>query len=170
MSSDANPNAPHPSPSPRPKRPSLFRRLSHLGFRQNSMDSTDNAILEGLERYNRLTTELANERTLLAWMRTCFAAMRTVFSFQRVSSDSVGLKVTLSISEVLMTTLMISAALLGSWRFFKIKNIIALKEPPAAFGRFSLRPMSVIVILASLSAGVAMYADAVTGKGFNQLI
>lgn len=44
--------------------------------------------LEGLERLSRLTTDLANERTLLAWMRTCLAAIRTLFSYLALSATT----------------------------------------------------------------------------------
>ena len=44
--------------------------------------------LEGLERLSRLTTDLANERTLLAWMRTCLAGIRTLFSYLAIGATT----------------------------------------------------------------------------------
>ena len=44
--------------------------------------------IEGLERLSRLTTDLANERTLLAWIRTCLASIRTLFAYLALSAST----------------------------------------------------------------------------------
>ena len=86
--------------------------------------------LEGLERLSRLTTDLANERTLLAWTRTCLAAIRTSFAYLEISALALGWSVGLKITETAMATLVVAAAATGVWRYFKIKSILLQKVPP----------------------------------------
>lgn len=107
--------------------------------------------LEGLERLSRLTTELANERTLLAWTRTCLAAIRTLFAYLALHGVTAGWSGLITACEVLMSLVVVATAAFGSWRFFKIKDIILLKVPPPNFGRFSIRPLAVLVLLTAMA-------------------
>ena len=43
------------------------------------------AIIDALARFNRLTKDLANERTLLDWGRKALASARTMISFLALS-------------------------------------------------------------------------------------
>lgn len=85
-----------------------------------SCDSTDRAnervellrddnktMLTALDRFSRLTTDLANERTLLAWFRTSLASMRTAFSFFSVSGTTPGSAATVFFAQSAMVTLIL---------------------------------------------------------------
>ena len=115
--------------------------------------------LEGLERLSRLTTDLANERTLLAWVRTCLAAIRTTFAYLEISALALGWSIGLKMTEVAMATLVISAAATGVWRYFKIKGILLQKVPPAEFGRVTMRPLAVLILLTALSTTIGVYSQ-----------
>ena len=67
-------------------------------------------LLEGMERFNRLSTDLANERTLLAWIRTSLAAIRTLFTYLGLSAISDYWRHTITATEVAMATLVVSTA------------------------------------------------------------
>lgn len=106
--------------------------------------------LEGVERLTRLTTDLANERTLLAWTRTTLAAIRTTFTYLELSGSTVGWLISIKVTEVMTAVLVVATALTGAWRYFKIKDIIGQKVPPRDFGRVSMRPLSLLVVLTSM--------------------
>ena len=115
--------------------------------------------LEGLERLSRLTTDLANERTLLAWVRTCLAAIRTTFAYLTLTADSAGWKASITATELAMSTLVLASAATGAWRYFKIKDVIMLKIPPAAFGRFTMRPLVALLLVTAVSTAVGIYSQ-----------
>ncbi|KAL1499863.1 hypothetical protein AB1Y20_012546 [Prymnesium parvum] len=143
------------------KRPSLLRRLSLVsdGGRLSESEGTKaEVLLEGLERFNRLSTDLANERTLLAWIRTCLAAMRTAFAMLTIREHTTFGVDTLNVAELGMVSFIILSAISGAWRYHKIKSIISLKVPPLSFGRLSLRPLNLLVCLAAAIVAVVIYS------------
>ena len=71
--------------------------------------------LDGLERLSRMSTDLANERTLLAWTRTCLAAIRTTFTYLELSGTTVGWLVSVKVSEVMTAVLVVATAFTGAW-------------------------------------------------------
>eukprot|EP00927_Polykrikos_kofoidii_P023802 TRINITY_DN21797_c1_g1_i1.p1 TRINITY_DN21797_c1_g1~~TRINITY_DN21797_c1_g1_i1.p1 ORF type:complete len:378 (+),score=56.60 TRINITY_DN21797_c1_g1_i1:171-1304(+) len=141
---------------------SFFRRRSFGPPRSASIGTEDgktkdNAhvqeMVNSVERMNRLTTDMANERTLLAWTRTCFAAIRTVVAYLNihVPRHTGGLlSVSILITELAMAALVMVLAWTGQKRFNSIKDAISLKVPPPSFGRLSVRYTNAIVLLASV--------------------
>lgn len=79
-------------------RPSFWRAGSK---RDAAADAVSNQICE-LERMNRMSTDLANERTLLAWNRTALAAIRTAFAFMSVKASTPTWKNTVIAAECAM--------------------------------------------------------------------
>lgn len=108
--------------------------------------------LQGLERLSRLATELANERTLLAWIRTCLAGIRTLFTHIALSGTSSGWVAFIVFTEVTMAALIIVTSITGATRYYKIKAILSQKIPPQDFGRFSIQPLAAVVITAGIAS------------------
>ena len=107
--------------------------------------------LEGLERLSRLTTDLANERTLLAWTRTCLAAIRTCFTYLSLTATEAAWRGVITATEIGMATLVVATAAIGAWRYFKIKDVLAQKLPPREFGRFSMRPLVALIFITAIA-------------------
>lgn len=116
--------------------------------------------LEGLERLSRLTTDLANERTLLAWVRTCLAAIRTLFTYIGLTAAAGAWHAGLTATEGAMAVLVVATAALGAWRYFRIKEVLGQKLPPREFGRISLRPLIATLLLAAAGTAGGVWSQA----------
>jgi len=110
-----------------------------------------------MERFSRMTTDLANERTLLSWIRTTLAAIRTVFAYFALTANGSFWENTLICSELTMAVLVIVTALTGYRRFDKIKNVIRMKHPPESFGRISVRYVYSLVAASSIVTVVSIF-------------
>ena len=125
---------------------SLERFLpGYLHPRYEVLANQEEDFVSGMAKMSRLSTDLANERTLLAWVRTILAIMRTVFA--TLGLQGVGwLWVVVSyVAVVNMTVLMVLATGIGLWRYTKIAHIVNLKSIPQHFGRASITPLNVMV-------------------------
>lgn len=121
--------------------------------------STEMEMVTAMERFSRLSTELANERTLLAWVRTCLACVRTGISYVGLASVTQWW-LSLVLAQWGMFMLIVLAAVAGSSRYYKIKAILEYKVPPRKFGRISLRPLSVLLLVAAVATASGLAAHA----------
>eukprot|EP00928_Gymnodinium_smaydae_P000663 TRINITY_DN10253_c0_g2_i1.p1 TRINITY_DN10253_c0_g2~~TRINITY_DN10253_c0_g2_i1.p1 ORF type:complete len:350 (-),score=62.10 TRINITY_DN10253_c0_g2_i1:324-1373(-) len=115
-------------------------------------------MVDSVERFSRLTTDLANERTFLAWMRTTLAAVRTLFTFYSMSGVSEMFQDSLYVSEIGMASVMLIATLTGRWRYTRMKTIINRKVPPRWFGRISITYLYVVLLVVTLITAANIYA------------
>lgn len=116
-------------------------------------------MVTALERFNRLSTDLANERTLLAWVRTCLAAVRTGLSYVGLAAVS-DWWISLLTAQWGMLLLIVLASATGAARYYKMKSILEYKMPPRHFGRMSVTPMNFLVIVSALAtaSGLAVHS------------
>lgn len=115
-------------------------------------------MVTALERFNRLSTDLANERTLLAWVRTCLAAVRTGLSFLGVTAVAEWW-ISLYMAQWGMLLLIVLASFFGAVRYYRLKAILEYKVPPRYFGRLSLTPMNALVVVASVATASGLAAQ-----------
>jgi len=104
------------------------------------------ALIDSMQRLSRLSTDLANERNLLAWGRTAMAAARTALAFMNLTGNNAfgtGLVYTTSIGFGVVSVWMMVQ---GNFRYRKIKGILLLPNPPLHFGRISNIPVNVVLV------------------------
>ncbi|CAE7029660.1 unnamed protein product [Symbiodinium natans] len=129
-------------------------RMSRVRW-ENFAQQTDE-IVTAMERFNRLSTDLANERTLLAWIRTAMAGIRTIFVFYAIEGVSRFWEAGVSMSEILMALLVLILLFTGRARYYAIKELILKRDPPASFGRVSLRYTYLVLGMTTLITTAAV--------------
>jgi uncharacterized membrane protein YidH (DUF202 family) len=115
-------------------------------------------MITATERFARLSTELANERTLLAWMRTCLACIRTCFSFFGIVGLTQAWNASVIVALLAIVLLVLMTAFWGHIRFARMKTIIRLKQPPLDFHRAGLRWVYYAMLLGAITVSVGMIA------------
>lgn len=120
--------------------------ISQWLSKKEKTQQKEERFVDALTRLSRLTTDLANERTYLAWIRTALASARTVVSF--LALDGVN-----QLGRVSARTCVISFAVLallmmfqGTERYRKIKEILLTKDTPAGFSRLTTLPISLALL------------------------
>lgn len=128
-------------------------------FGGSSSSAKQLSLISSMQRMSRLSTDLANERNLLAWGRTALAAARTSLAFLGLTGNNnfgVGLVYTTSIGFGVIAVWMM---LQGGLRYKQIKGILLLPEPPVHFDRLSNLPVNVILVALLVLMVIANSAD-----------
>ena len=122
-------------------------------------DKKDDEI-SGMAKMSRLSTDLANERTLLAWIRTVLAMMRTTFATLGIIGVSATWENVHYVAVAMTVVLMLLSAVIGVFRYYRVARICALKNIPQSFGRnrVPMWPMAVVFVssLATVTVAVLM--------------
>ena len=124
----------------------------------DKIEDHDDDEISGMAKMSRMSTDLANERTLLAWIRTILAIMRTAFATLGIEGVNPFWAVVQLLTVIMMCGLMVAAAVTGIYRYYKIARITALKNIPASFGKNRIPLWPVNAILASSVGTVAIAA------------
>ena len=120
-------------------------------------ESADDDEIHGMAKMSRLSTDLANERTLLAWTRTVLAALRTSLALLKFDGVDAFWVVVRYLSTFMMTSVMVSTCLIGIYRYYKIKRIVHMKNIPYFFGRAPIWPMPTLVALSVGAIALALF-------------
>lgn len=118
-----------------------------------------NDVVKTVDRMSRLSSELANERTLLAWVRTGLAAMRTVFSFFGVAALSAGWLDSVIFAQGAMMTVVLVGSATGTLRYHRVRKALKMADPPEDFGRNSIMWFNSIVIITSVAVAAGIYTQ-----------
>ena len=137
--------------------------LSKYEMVRNLDGDREGDVVYGMEKMSRMSTDLANERTLLAWVRTTLAIMRTSFATIGIEGVNPAWSFVHSCSVGLMVLLMVAAAFVGSYRYYRVARICSLKNIPASFGK---NRMPMWPVTATLGTSVATVAVAILARGF----
>ena len=104
--------------------------------------------IDAMQRFSRISTDLANERNLLAWCRTSLACVRTCFAVMALESVD-------AYSFTTWRGMVICLGVLSFWmyahglqRYSSMKKILFMERPPLFFGRFSNYPQAILMLVA----------------------
>eukprot|EP00928_Gymnodinium_smaydae_P044891 TRINITY_DN29966_c0_g1_i1.p1 TRINITY_DN29966_c0_g1~~TRINITY_DN29966_c0_g1_i1.p1 ORF type:complete len:263 (+),score=62.27 TRINITY_DN29966_c0_g1_i1:92-880(+) len=90
----------------------------------------------------KLNTDLANERTLLAWLRTAISAMKIVFSWLTLTYLAPGWQAVDVVITLVLALVMLALFVVGWSRFMEVRDLLYGVESR----RVSLRPVFVVLI------------------------
>ena len=108
-----------------------------------------------LHFFNQLGTDLANERTLLAWIRTLLSCVRTVFSYEKQVLSS-GLT-TLMAATMMTATLLLLSGLNAGYRYVTTRRLLMTEEKPKTYNRFSLMPFILLAVSIAFLTSIETY-------------
>lgn len=117
------------------------------------------SFVDALTRLSRLSTDLANERNLLAWGRTALAAARTCLAFMGLEGVNAFGAVSARFCVIAFAVFAVGIMALGLNRYKRIKYILGLKNPPAHFHRITNTPMFSSMVAVFLLALVVVCFD-----------
>ena len=117
-------------------------------FTEDSKES-----LTALEKFSRLATTMANERTILAWIRTALAMVRTLFAFLSLEGTSAFGRASLTADKGILAALIVGTWATGSMRYYSLRDVLREKEIQTPKCQMPISPMlivtAVVVMLAS---------------------
>eukprot|EP00927_Polykrikos_kofoidii_P006654 TRINITY_DN12696_c0_g1_i1.p1 TRINITY_DN12696_c0_g1~~TRINITY_DN12696_c0_g1_i1.p1 ORF type:complete len:290 (-),score=34.92 TRINITY_DN12696_c0_g1_i1:107-976(-) len=119
---------------------------------------------ETLDKATRVSIDLTNERTLLAWMRTAMACVRTVLSFLFLTATGLWFE-HLNFARLGMCCGVVAAATVGVLRYWKIKQITGMVHVPRDFDR-----VSTSWFLAIIGVGCALTVGGLYMMAFARLV
>lgn len=134
-SSIAQEQAPEPEPTPPPPPPPPM-----------SSKSKQDTLISSMQRMSRLSTDLANERNLLAWGRTAMAAARTALAFLGLVGLTTFGDVAVYMTSIGFGVIAVWMVVQGAARYKAIKEILMLPEPPVNFDRLSNAPVHIVMV------------------------
>jgi len=123
----------------------------------NAADDMNN-VVQTIDRMSRISSELANERTLLAWIRTGLAAIRTVFAFLSVAAETEGWKYVFLFAEMAMMTVVLLGSMSGTIRYFRVRKALRM-QCPQEFGRHSIMWFNSMVVISSVAIAAGIYSQ-----------
>ena len=141
--------------------PSPFRHSGDDGTTTTSKNRGEKAIGQILA-YNMLGTDLANERTLLAWVRTILATIRTIFAYQKLfPGDGIPRTEdpTLFAASLMIATLLLMMSVYASHRYYSVLNMLRSEDKQETYEKWTLWPMIGVAVSLSFLTGIATYAD-----------
>lgn len=121
--------------------------------------------LQGVQKMSRLATDMANERTLLAWIRTVLAIMRTAFATAKMVG--VGALWTLVHKFALFMTIsaMVCSTVVGYYRYRKVREIVKRRDIPNFFGRLPIWPVHLTLGMAIATIAIMLYGNGLAQTG-----
>ena len=141
--------------------PSPFRTGSTTTTKDSSKNRGEKAIGQILA-YNMLGTDLANERTLLAWVRTILATIRTIFAYQKLfPGDGIPRTddPTLFAASLMIATLLLMMSVYASHRYYSVLTMLRSEDKQETYEKWTLWPMIGVAVSLSFLTGIATYAD-----------
>lgn len=120
---------------------------------------------EGMLHMSKLATDMANERTLLAWIRTVLAIMRTAFATLGMTGVTATWVLVNQFSLYCITTLMAASCGVGIYRYYKIRHMLMLKSVPDGFKRTPMWPLVTVLGAAVIAVAAASYAQGIDKAG-----
>mmetsp|Transcript_106890 Transcript_106890/g.307410 ORF Transcript_106890/g.307410 Transcript_106890/m.307410 type:complete len:256 (-) Transcript_106890:316-1083(-) len=119
------------------------------------------AATESIDRFSRLSTDMSNERTLLAWTRTGMAGLRTAFAYLAVVGTESSWEIPLGFARLAMISAVLVAVISGNMRYIAIKRLTFLPVPPQHFGRISMHWYETVLAMSLIAICCCMYANGV---------
>lgn len=119
-------------------------------------EKTEISVLTSVQRMSRLTTDLANERNLLAWGRTALAAARTALAFLGVTALTLYGEVMAQFVTISFMVLALVFTIHAVHRYHRIKEILMMPDPSLEFRRLSNKPLYLALTLLFLLALVTI--------------
>jgi len=130
--------------------------------KEHKADNEEDEVVRGMAKMSRLATDMANERTLLAWIRTILAVMRTVFACIGMVGVGAVWGAVHNVSIFLTIVMMLVASYVGISRYLKVGKIVKQKEIPTFFGRVPIWPVNAATGLAVITVAAAAFANGLT--------
>lgn len=109
-------------------------------------DDAQDAMVHGMAKMSRLATDMANERTLLAWIRTILAFVRTAFATLSWA-PGVGMAWLLvhRLSVFMIVLLLALSTYIGVQRYRRLAKILKMKDIPNFFARQPIWPLNLVL-------------------------
>lgn len=125
----------------------------------NGKEKKRERFVDALTRLSRLSTDLANERTFLAWIRTALASARTVVSFLGLTGTNEFGRVSVKTCVIGFAVLALLMMLQGTERYKRIKDILLTKDTPAGFARLTTIPINLSLLAILLLVVIVTSSD-----------
>jgi uncharacterized membrane protein YidH (DUF202 family) len=113
---------------------SLIAMFTHMNHKQHEA-------LTSIQRMNRLASDLANERNLLAWSRTSLTCVRTAVTFTVFTGVTQFGTAAVGIMTIGFSVVGLYGLAHGLQRYRRIRDILCDPDPAVEFHRMSNLPM-----------------------------